>query len=147
VSNNSAVARRIRIVFMALLLSAGLVAAQAGPTQRATRIRFMRGAMSAQVRGQLTKDKSMEALYVVSARAGEHMIVNIIPVTRGLLTGGVVTSPSGKQEGQHGGMIFNQELTETGDYTIRVARNLMGTERLDGSFILEVVVTPSYIKS
>jgi hypothetical protein len=107
----------------------------------------MRGAMSAQVRGQLTKDKSMEAFYVVSAKAGDHMIVNIIPVTRGLLTGGSVTSPSGQGEGQHGGMIFNEELRETGDYKIRVARNLMGTERLDGLFILEVIVTPSYIKN
>ena len=63
------------------------------------------------------------------------------------MTGGDVTSPSGKQDGQHGGIIFNADLTEGGDYTIRVGRNLMGTERPDGVFMLEVVVTPSYLRS
>ena len=136
----------------ALILSCGLPphahgasAAQKG-SARATRIRFTRGAISAQVRGQLTKDKNADAFFVVRAKAGDHMIVNIIPLTQGLATGGEVTAPSGQGGGQHGGVIFNSDLTETGDYTIRVTRNLMGTERADGLFILEVVVAPSYLR-
>ncbi|HEY0545385.1 MAG TPA: hypothetical protein VGC91_08430 [Pyrinomonadaceae bacterium] len=145
---------RINALLAALVLSAGLLLvmpvptpAQAKASSKATRIKFMRGAISAQARGQLTKDKNASALFVVNAKAGDRMIVNIIPLTRGLLTGGVVISPSGQQDGQHGGLIFNGELTESGDYTIRVDRNLMGTERADGAFILEVVITPAYLKN
>lgn len=129
-----------------LLLIPGSIAAQRGTGRGAFRIKFMPGAVSAQVRGQLTKDKNREAFFVVNAKAGDHMIVNIISLTPGLATGGGVTSPTGKQDGQHGGIIFNSDLTETGDYRIRVDRNLMGTERIDGAFILEVVITPSYLK-
>ena len=120
-------------------------AAQRGAA--ATRIRFARGAISAQVRGRLTRDKGADALYRIGAKAGDHMIVNVIPLTDGLATGGEVTSPSGRAEGQHGGVIFNADLTETGDYTVRVTRNLMGTERADGAFILEVVIAPAYLKN
>jgi len=152
VRDHSTNARRSRAVLAALILSAGLLphapgasaARRAAP--RAERIRFTRGAISAQVRGQLTRDKSADALYLVGAKAGDHMIVNVIPLSDGLATGGEVTSPSGKQDGQHGGVIFNADLTETGDYTVRVTRNLMGTERADGLFILEVVIAPAYLK-
>jgi hypothetical protein len=144
--------RRINALLAALILSVGLlliipVGTQAGALSKATRIKFTRGAISAQVKGQLTKNKNASALFVVNARAGERMIVNIIPLTRGLLTGGEVTSPSGQQDGQHGGIIFNGELSESGDYMIRVDRNLMGTERADGAFILEVVITPAALKN
>jgi hypothetical protein len=140
--------RRARAVLAALALCAGLLAEAHGAAQRgaATRIRFARGAISAQARGRLTRDKGADATYVLGAKAGDHMIVNIIPLTDGLATAGEVTSPSGKQDGQHGGVVFNADLTETGDYTVRVTRNLMGTERADGEFILEVVIAPAYLK-
>jgi hypothetical protein len=105
----------------------------------------MSGAVSAQVRGQLRKNA--DTFFVVKAEAGQHMIVNIIPLTRGLMTGGIVRSPSGQEDGQHGGFIFNDDLTETGDYTIRVDPNLMGSERADGAFMLEVVITPASLKN
>jgi hypothetical protein len=139
-------------VLAALALAGGLlshahaaVAVQRGAAA-ATRIRFARGAISAQVRGQFTRNKNADAVYRIGAKAGDHMIVNIIPLTDGLMTAGEVTSPSGKQDGQHGGVIFNADLTETGDYTVRVTRNLMGTERADGAFILEIVIAPAYLK-
>jgi hypothetical protein len=143
--------RRARVVLAALALWLGLLplghVTSAALRAQATRIRFARGAISAQMRGRLTRDKSAEAAYVLGAKAGDHMIVNIIPLTDGLATAGEVTSPSGKQDGQHGGVIFNSDLTETGDFRIRVTRNLMGTERADGEFILEVVIAPAYLKS
>lgn len=131
----------------ATLVPSGVVSAKTRTSSKPIRFRFLQGAISAQARGQLTKNKNADAFYVIRAKAGDHMIVNIIALSPGLMTSGDVTSPSGAQEGQHGGIIFNADLSETGDYTIRVARNLMGTERPDGSFILEVVITPSYLKN
>jgi hypothetical protein len=146
-------AARSYISHTAIILSISLMmiipglttSAQTGASSRPTRIRFMSGAISAQVRGQLSKGRT-EAFYVVKAKKGDHMIVNIISTTPGFETGGEVVAPSGAQEGQHGGVIFNSDLTETGDFKIRVARNLMAGERAGGSFILEVVITPSYIR-
>ena len=120
-------------------------AAQRKVSPSPTRIKFMPGAISAQVRGRLVKNA--ETFFVVNAQAGQHMIVNIIPLTRGLLTGGIVISPSGDEDGQHGGLIFNSDLTVTGDYKIRVDPNLMGSERMDGLFIVEVVITQAYMKN
>ena len=128
-----------------LLIVSGLTPAQTGASSKPIRIRFMSGAISAQVRGQLSKNRR-ETFYVVKAKKGDHMIVNIISTTPGFETGGEVVAPSGQQEGQHGGIIFNADLTETGDFKIRVAQNLMAGERSGGSFILEVVITPSYLK-
>ena len=150
--DNSTDARRARAVPAALALAAGLLAQAPGVSavQRGAatpRIRFARGAISAQVRGRLTRNKGADALYRIGAKAGDHMIVNVIPLTDGLATGGEVTSPSGRAEGQHGGVVFNADLTEMGDYTVRVTRNLMGTERADGAFILEVVIAPAYLKN
>ncbi len=139
----------LRTIVKAAILSmlvASPIAALTTSLARPVRINFAHGALSSQVRGQLTKNKSLDALYVVKAKAGDHMIVNVIPLTEGLMTGGDVTSPSGAQDGQHGGIIFNADLTESGDFTIRVSRNLMGTQRPDGAFILEVVITPASLK-
>ena len=129
------------------LITSGEASAKTPSSSRPVRIKFIQGAISTQVRGHLTMNKNADAFYVIKAKVGDHMIVNIISLTSGLMTGGDVTSPSGEQDGQHGGIIFNDDLTETGDYTIRVARNLMGTERADGSFILEIVITSSYLKN
>jgi hypothetical protein len=150
--DHSTVVRLSRAALAALILCVGLLPHASGASaarktsEGPTRIRFTRGAISAQVRGQITRDRNADARYLVGAKAGDHLIVNIIPLTDGLATGGEVTSPSGKQDGQHGGVIFNADLTETGDYTVRVTRNLMGTERADGLFILEVVIAPAYLK-
>jgi hypothetical protein len=150
----SASAAQIHLRRAAVILVLGLLmiayipdaAAQARASSRPTRIRFMSGAISAHVRGQLMKNRG-EAFYVVKAKAGDHMIVNIISTTPGFETGGEVTAPSGASDGQHGGIIFNSDLTETGDFQIRVTLNLMAGLRHSGSFILEVVITPSYIRS
>jgi len=152
--NNSATASRICNLCISLILSTalllvvpGVMAAQTGTSPKPTRIKFMRGAISAQVRGRLTSSNNRESFYVVNAQSGDHMIVNIIPITPGFATGGGVTSPSGKGDGQHGGVIFNSDLKETGDYTIGITRNLMATNRDSGEFILEVVITPPYLKN
>jgi hypothetical protein len=139
--------RTALILFLTLLMIfPGLAPAQTGTSAKPIRLKFMSGAISAQVRGQLSKARS-EVFYVLKAKAGDHMIVNIISLTPGFATGGEVVGPSGQGEGQHGGIIFNSDLTETGDFKIRVAHNLMAGETLNGSFILEVVITPSSVIS
>jgi hypothetical protein len=137
-------ARILAITFL-MIASNLLASAQTGTSSKPIRIRFMTGAISAQAKGQLSKGRT-EVFYVVKAKTGDHMIVNIISTTPGFATGGEVVAPSGEGEGQHGGIIFNSDLKETGDFKIRVARNLMAGERAGGSFILEIVITPSYIK-
>lgn len=139
--------RTALILFTSLLLIIpGLPAiAQTRASSRAVRIRLAPGALSAQVRGQMVKGR-VGVFYIVKAKEGDHMIVNIISTTPGFETAGEIVAPSGEEDGQHGGVVFNRQLTETGDYQIRVTQNLMAGERSSGSFILEVLITPSYVR-
>lgn len=99
------------------------------------RINFKRGATSASVRGYLRGGRD-EEYFVLRAKAGQHMRVEI--VGDGAMVG-VVYAPSGKQEGQPGGVVFDDDLTETGDYRIRVSEHLMA-EAWRGYFTLKVEV-------
>jgi hypothetical protein len=112
----------------------------------AERIRFTIGAISAQVHGRFTPANE-RVHYVIKARKGDHMVVNIIPVTRGLTMAGTVASPSGQGDGGPGGIIMNSDLVESGDYTIEVNQHTMGSNYKSGSFILEVVITPAWLRN
>jgi hypothetical protein len=73
------------------------------------------------------------------------MIVNIFPAGRdGPGTAGVIISPSGEQDGQPGGLVFNDVLTETGNYTIRVSQRPTD-HKFPAEFIVEVIILPDYI--
>ena len=110
------------------------------------RIRFTTGAISAQVRGTFTPANE-RLRYVIKARKGDHMVINIIPVTRGLTMAGTVGFPSGQGDGGPGGIIMNSDLDEGGDYTVEVNQHTMGSNYKSGSFILEVVITPQWLKN
>lgn len=99
------------------------------------RIHFKRGATSASMRGYLRGGWD-EEYFVLRARTGQHMRVEI---KGDGATVGVVMAPSGKQEGQPGGVVFDDDLTETGDYRIRVSEHLMA-EAWRGHFTLKVEV-------
>ena len=107
-----------------------------------SRIRFTSGAISAQVRGRFTP-LNERVRYVIKARKGDHMVVNIIPVTPGLTMAGTVRSPSGQGDGGPGGIITNSDLDESGDYVVEASQHTMGSNYKSGSFILEVVITPA----
>jgi hypothetical protein len=109
------------------------------------RIRFTVGAISAQVHGRFTPANERVG-YVIKANKGDHMVVNIIPVTRGLTMAGTVASPSGQGDGGPGGIIMNSDLTESGDYVVEVSQHTMGSNYSSGNFILEVVITPAWLK-
>src|SRR5713226_6815362 len=114
-----------------------IIMACAGLTAHAqTRVYFARGATRATVRGYLRGIRD-EANFVLRARAGQHMRVEI----RGRgATRGMVTFPSGQGDGQPGGVIFDGILPDTGDYGIRVTESSMANA-WRGSFtvIIDVV--------
>jgi hypothetical protein len=110
------------------------------------RIRFTTGAISTQVRGAFSP-LNERVRYVIKAKKGDHMVVNIIPITRGLTMAGTVASPSGQGDGGPGGIIMNSDLIESGDYVIEVNQHTMGSNYKSGSFILEVVITPAWLRN
>lgn len=115
----------------ALLVLLLVVAAAEAESRR---IHFAPGRTSAEVTGQFTA-KSTESLFVVRASTGQHMKVEIKPLSPNLITAGTVDSPSGKSDGAPGGVIFDSDLTETGDYKIRVFER---QEQRPGRFLLRV---------
>jgi len=116
------------------------------PAPAPQRIKFAIGAISAHVAGQFTPSNERPR-FVLKAGAGDHMIVNIIPVTKSLTMGGTVKSPSGDGDGGPGGIITNSDLTESGDYVIEVFQHTMGSNLKSGRFVLEIVITPKWMKS
>ena len=118
-------------------LAAAIMIGCAGLVANAqTRIYFARGATRASVRGYLRGIRD-EANFVLRAKAGQHMRVEIIG--RGP-TRGTVTFPSGQGDGGPGGVVFDGLLPDTGDYRIRVTESSMA-EAWRGSFTLVIDVT------
>lgn len=110
------------------------VQAQKGPQ----RVYFARGATVARVTGYLRGIRD-EAAFVLRAKAGQRMRVDI----RGRgATRGVVIFPSGKQDGGPGGVVFDDNIDESGDYRIRVTESSMADE-WRGSFVLKIEILPA----
>ena len=139
-----------RLFLFAVVTFALVPSSSFAQTQRSARpperIRFTTGAISAQVRGRFTPANE-RVRYVIKAGHGDYMVINIIPVTRGLTMAGTVVSPSGRGEGGPGGIIMNSLLFENGDYLIEVNQHTMGSNYKSGSFILEVVITPGWMRN
>ena len=118
-----------------LLTTAAVIACASSAATAQTRIYFARGATRATVRGYLGGMRD-EVLYVLRAKAGQHMRVEI----RGRgATRGVVMFPSGGQDGGPGGVVFDGILPDTGDYRIRVTESSMA-EAWRGNFTLIIDV-------
>ena len=105
--------------------------------QTPARIHFARGATRATAWGHL-RGFNDQAAFVLRAKAGQHMRVEISG--RGA-TRGVVIFPSGKQDGSPGGVVFDDDIDETGDYRIRVTESTMANA-WRGSFLLKIDVRP-----
>jgi hypothetical protein len=99
------------------------------------RIVFRRGATSARVWGRLfgIRDKRF---FVLWARAGQHMQVTI---TGAGPTRGIVFFPAGGSSGQPGGIVFDEDLTQTGNYIIEVEESMMANAWV-GDFRLDVSI-------
>jgi len=99
------------------------------------RIVFRRGATSARVWGRLfgIADKRF---FVLWARAGQHMKVTI---TGAGPTRGIVFFPAGGSSGQPGGVVFDEDLTQTGNYIIEVEESMMANAWV-GDFRLDISI-------
>jgi len=128
---------RSKLVLSALVVAATFITAFAQKESSPRRIVFARGATVARVTGYLKRIDD-EAWFVLRVKSGQAMHVEI----RGRgLTRGVVVFPSGKQDGGPGGVIFDGETDEDGDYKIRVTESMMA-EQWRGRFTLIVRILP-----
>lgn len=133
--NNLQASAKVREKFPAIIKSCA--------DAKSKRIRFVQGAYTAQVKGKFSKIGE-NVFFTVKAEKAQRMIVNIIPSAYGLATAGVVIAPSGEQDGQPGGPVFNSVLKESGDYKIRVSQR--PTEhKFPAEFIVEVIILPSFL--
>jgi hypothetical protein len=98
------------------------------------RIQLKPGQNSVTIEGRFPRD-GKDQIYVLNARAGQHLRINMRPVGSRVTTAGQVKSPSGKYDGGPGGVIFDSALTETGDYQVRISER---QNRIAGKFFLEV---------
>jgi len=110
--------------------------------QTPSRIHFSRGATRVTARGYL-QGVNDQALFVLRAKSGQHMRVEISG--RGA-TRGVVIFPSGKQDGGPGGVVFDDDIDETGNYRIRVTESSMANA-WRGSFVVTIDITTGQSES
>jgi hypothetical protein len=120
-----------KLILSALIVAAASISAFAQKERSPRRIVFARGATVARVSGSLKRIDD-EAWFVLRVKSGQEMHVEI--KGRGP-TRGVLVFPSGKQDGGPGGVVFDGETDEDGDYKIRVSESMMA-EAWKGRFTL-----------
>lgn len=131
-----------------LLLSAVLISVGANSTLAKTSdtpIHFAKGAISSVVTGKLNP-KEQERWYRFNASAAQYAVINIAPLTGTPETAnvGVLHMPNGTQDGTKGGIIYQGCLPATGEYRLRIARNLMATQGKTAGYKAEVMVLPTF---
>ena len=110
-----------------------------------TPIRFAQGQISKTITGKLSP-KQDEHWYKFNANSWQYTVINIAPLAGTAETAnvGVLHMPNGMQDGTKGGIIYQGCLPATGEYRLRVARNLMATQGKTAGYTVEVVVLPKY---
>lgn len=131
-----------------LLLSASLISVGANSAiakSSATPIHFAKGAISSTVTGKL-KPNENERWYRFDASSWQYAIINIAPLagTPETANVGVLHMPNGTQDGTKGGIIYQGCLPATGEYRLRIARNLMATQGKMAGYKVEVMILPKY---
>ena len=137
----------IRVV-KTLLLSATLIGVSANSALAKSSdspIHFAKGAISSTVTGKL-KPNENERWYRFDANSGQYTIINIAPLagTPETANVGVLHMPNGTQDGTKGGIIYQGCLPATGEYRLRIARNLMATQGETAGYKVEVMILPKY---
>jgi hypothetical protein len=131
------------MLLVMMMLVGGLLGQTPKPATKPIRVHFERGAITVQIKSQLT-DKQEGAYYLVDAKAGQHMVVHTAGLSSEpiyhMVPIAVVYSPSGKYSGDKGPINFDEKLTETGTYTIRVGRNQMASNSKAGPYLLEIII-------
>ena len=137
----------IRVV-KTLLLSATLIGVSANSALAKSSdspIHFAKGAISSTVTGKLRPNEN-ERWYRFDANSGQYAIINIAPLagTPETANVGVLHMPNGTQDGTKGGIIYQGCLPATGEYRLRIARNLMATQGKTAGYKVEVMILPKY---
>ena len=135
-------------VIKTLLLSATLIGVSANSAlakSSDTSIHFAKGAISSTVTGKL-KPNENERWYRFDASSWQYAIINIAPLAGKPETAnvGVLHMPNGTQDGTKGGIIYQGCLPATGEYRLRIARNLMATQGKTAGYKVEVMILPQY---
>ena len=110
-----------------------------------TPIQFAKGAITSTTTGKLSPNED-EHWYHFQAGSSQYAVINILPLAGTAETAnvGVLHMPNGKQDGTKGGIIYQGCLPTTGDYRLRVARNLMATQGKTAGYKIETMILPKY---
>ncbi|OXL20214.1 hypothetical protein [Psychrobacter sp. DAB_AL32B] len=137
-----------------LLLSAALISftinsSIAVAKSSDTPIHFAKGALTSTITGKL-KPNENEHWYRFNATSWQYAVINIAPLagkgsgTSETANVGVLHMPNGTQDGTKGGIIYQGCLPATGDYRLRIARNLMATQGKTAGYTVEIMILPKY---
>ena len=114
-----------------------------------TPIHFAKGALTSAITGKL-KPSENEHWYRFNAGSGQYTVINIAPLAgKGIGTSetanvGVLHMPNGTQDGTKGGIVYQGCLPASGDYRLRIARNLMATQGKTAGYSVEIMILPKY---
>lgn len=108
-------------------------------------LHFAKGAITSVVTGKLNAHEN-ERWYRFDAASQQYAVINISPLTGTPETAnvGVLHMPNGTQDGTKGGIIYQGCLPTTGEYRLRIARNLMATHGKTAGYKVEVMILPKY---
>lgn len=81
---------------------------------------------------QFKASKNQYATLVLMPRRGYAEFANV----------GVIISPTGNDDGGKGGIVYQSCLPQSGNYTIRIARNLMASNGGAAGFIAKLTILP-----
>lgn len=139
-------------VIRVLLLSTALISFSATSATELAKnpdipIRFAQGAISSTVTGKLNPNED-ERWYRFDATSWQYAVINIAPLTGTPETAnvGVLHMPNGTQDGSKGGIVYQGCLPATGEYRLRIARNLMATEGKTAGYKVEIMILPTYAR-
>ena len=137
-------------VIRVLLLSTALISFSATSATELAKnpdipIKFAQGAISSTVTGKLSPNED-ERWYRFDATSWQYAVINIAPLTGTPETAnvGVLHMPNGTQDGSKGGIVYQGCLPATGEYRLRIARNLMATEGKTTGYRVEIIILPTY---
>lgn len=111
--------------------------------QATTAIHFAKNQTRTTILGTLSPEQN-DKVYSFSAKKGQYMTVELFPKkgTAEFANVGEVITPSGKMQGDKGGIIYQDCLPETGKYRLRIARNLMATQGKTAGYRAIVTILP-----
>lgn len=126
-------------------ISVSQVQAQANSETKPTPIQINKGQISTTIMGKLTPNQN-ERWYQFEAASWQYALINIAPLagTPETANVGVLHLPDGTQDGGKGSIIYQGCLPKTGNYKLRIARNLMATQGKTAGYKVEVIILPKY---